>query len=100
MKKKAKKKTVEGTQCGYCPVIIYTDNEAGGKIHFLDSKPACARCRIIRGSKFAKIIKKDKKFFIRNKKKREKARQKIEDKKVNEFALKNQIATGTGRIIK
>lgn len=91
-------KKKKGTNCGYCPVIIFTDNEAGKKIHFINKKPACARCRILKGSRFIKQIKKDKKLFEIEQKRRNETKQKEADEKVKDFALKRQIETKTGRL--
>lgn len=45
----------EGTPCGFCPLYIFEEHEAGGVIHYKDGKPACARCRILSGKMGATI---------------------------------------------
>lgn len=89
MKKLNWKKIIkkEGTMCGYCPNVIFKKNEVGGIIHFIDEKPACVRCRVLKSNK-----------LVKSNKEIEKKLQADADERVREFAMKQQIATGTGRL--
>lgn len=49
----------EGTPCGYCPIHIFEEHEAGHAIHYRDGKAICARCRVL-GGKMGGIIAGDK----------------------------------------
>lgn len=43
------KKERVGVRCGFCPVIIWRDNEANGRLFVKQGKPICACCRVMRG---------------------------------------------------
>lgn len=91
MKNLFKKIIKTGIPCGYCPNYIWKKNEVGGKIHFINKKPVCIRCRVLMLSKLSDKIAENNKII-------DKALQASADQKVREFALKKQIETGTGRL--
>lgn len=45
----------KGTRCGYCPRLIFKDNEAHARISMLDEKPICAVCRVKHSKRWAEI---------------------------------------------
>ena len=59
-------KQAVGVQCGYCPEIIFRHKEAGGRLFLYKGRPICARCRILKGSKFSKQIRADKPKYQRD----------------------------------
>jgi len=48
-----------GVECAFCDYVIFKQNEAGGRLYLHQGKPICARCRILKGSKYANIIRQD-----------------------------------------
>lgn len=84
----------EGVPCGFCPLYIFPEHEAGGIIHTKDGKAICARDRILQGV-MGKVI-------VADKVKRDaqlaaigERLQKEADANVLVVAEKTQTATGT-----
>ena len=59
------------TVCGYCPKIIFNDEESDQTLKLFNDKPICARCRIMRSSTGKQIVK-DRKRALRFNKERAK----------------------------
>lgn len=49
----------EGYQCGYCPNVIFLQNESNGRLFITGGKPVCPKCRILNRSRFAGQIRAD-----------------------------------------
>lgn len=86
----------EGTPCGFCPLYIFEEHEAGGIIHTRDGRPICARCRILNG-KMGKTILADKQKREDDLKAVEQKLQRQANAEANIIAEKTQTATGTKR---
>jgi hypothetical protein len=80
-----------GVRCGYCPVIIFKQNESNGRLFMFRDLPICARCRILKGSKFANKIRIDKARYEKGIENKEKQIQADADAKVRELAQYNPI---------
>lgn len=79
--KMSKEKSV---QCGYCPSLIFKRNEQFKRIHYLEKKPVCVKCRVLKNSEMAARIKADKyKFDAHIEKLREK-----EQEEANKMAIR------------
>ncbi len=83
-----------GVRCGFCPKVIYRDEEAKGRLFVISGKPVCARCRILKG-KFGKLIRKDHKKFEEDVELKGKVGQERANRKVRELAYETQRATKT-----
>ena len=81
-------------RCGYCQRIITFKYEAGGKPFMKRRKPICAVCRIMKG-KCGKIIKKDKKEYVKDVLEKEKIIDAKELERTKEVGLASQNRTGT-----
>ncbi len=80
-----------GVQCGFCPAVIFQHMEAGGRLFMHRGKtPICARCRILKGSKFAKQIRRDKKLYEKDLKVKETLADNKERMRVAEIAHESQ----------
>jgi len=64
------KKTIKA-KCGYCPRIIFKENETDGTFKRKDGKLICPVCRATKLSKFSGEIKKDEKKYKKDKVKQE-----------------------------
>lgn len=93
MLKNLLKRKPKGTQCGFCPALIFKHNEAGGEIHYRDGKPICARDRVMLGASAA-AIKADKPKFEREMSEREKKEIEAERLRLEEVALASQLQAG------
>lgn len=82
-------------RCNYCPTLITKEQEAGGRLHYIDGRPACAKCRILRKSKVADTIKADKGNYEADLKKKEEIAQAQADAEIRGVAYDSQIATKT-----
>lgn len=82
-----------GVQCGFCPTIIFRHNEAKGRLFMLQGKPICAKCRILKFSKFSKQIRRDKKIFKKDMEFKERMVQDLANQKVEQLAKITQAAT-------
>jgi hypothetical protein len=80
-----------GVQCGFCPEIIFKHKEAGGRL-FLHKgeKPICARCRILKGSKYAGRIRKDRKKYEQDLAEQKKIEENKEVERVAKIAVESQ----------
>lgn len=85
----AQKKPV-GVQCSFCPEIIWKHKEAGGRLFLYKNRPICARCRILKGSKYNKLILGDKKRFEKDVELRNKIEQDKADEQVRRVAAESQ----------
>lgn len=85
-----------GVQCGFCPKVIFKQNEAGGRLFIAEKEglPICARCRVLRG-RMARVIRRDVDKYEKDKDRREKAIQQAANEKAAEIAKATQIATET-----
>lgn len=80
-----------GVQCGFCPEIIFKHKEAGGRLFMhRGTTPICARCRILKGSRFAKVIMKDRKLYEKDKDLKEKMAEDNEIIRVAGIAVESQ----------
>lgn len=82
-------------RCGYCPSLIFKENETGNRLHFVDGSPACIKCRILKTSKVAKVILKDKPKYEADLKEKETHAQSKADQEIRVIAHDSQIATKT-----
>ena len=84
-----------GVQCGYCPKLIFKNQEAGGRLFLMNGRPACARCRIMKDHRMASRIRDNILAYKKDFDARTKREQESEDRKIREIALKSQKRTGT-----
>lgn len=80
----------KATPCGYCPDGIWAHNEAGGKIHTVDGKPICAKCRIMKSSRYASRILNDKKKYKKDVEARKELQQRNENERMIDVAIASQ----------
>jgi len=78
------------TICGYCSFHIFKDNEVEKIIKYHKGKPICAVCRIKKFSSFSEQIKKDKRKFKSDTKKRKKLQQENANKLLDEILLNKE----------
>ena len=95
--KEIKPKSTPGVRCGYCPKIIWKDDEPNGRLFLLASKPICVVCRLKKGKHWKQI-----EADVRKKQPREldrlaKEAQAEADKQVEDLAVKS---TGTKEDLK
>ena len=74
-------------QCEFCPALIWKHKESKGRLFLHNGKPICARCRILKGSRLAKMIRGDRKEFERDQAAHEKVLQHKADLRVEEAAI-------------
>lgn len=84
------KKEVEGYPCGYCPRTIILANESGGHLFMANGKPVCAVCRIMKKSKFANQIRRDKKVYLKERAEEDQRFQNKANELAREAALMSQ----------
>lgn len=82
-------------RCDYCPSLIFKDKEAEGRLHLLEGRVACAKCRILRSSKYAKQILADKEEREKDLTEKERLAQAEADQEIRVIAHGSQIATKT-----
>ena len=92
MKINNKTKEEKGTQCSFCPRLIFKKNEARGTIYSIDGKPICAVCRIKRGNSWSEIE--------ADKPKYDEDVAEKENQRVREVGYRSQIETQTDFIKK
>lgn len=92
MKLHKSKQKDKGTQCGYCPRLIFKKSEARGIIFSIDGKPACAVCRIKRGANWSQIE--------ADKPKYEEDVAEMENERVRKVGYRSQVETQTDFIKK
>lgn len=80
----------KGYQCGYCPNVIFLENESNGRLFITGGKPCCAKCRILNRSRYAGQIRKDKQAFDKDQVVLEGLIQKSADDLVKRVALQSQ----------
>ena len=81
-------KKTPGVRCGYCPKVIWKDDEPNGRLFLLAGKPTCILCRLKRGKNWRRIeadIKKKRPVDLDRieKEAQEKANKQVEDLAVN-----------------
>ncbi len=86
----------DGTPCGYCPLYIFEEHEAGGIIRVREGKPICARCRILNGAMGSKIVGDKAKRDAQLKEAEERVQEKA-NAEARVIAEETQTATGTKR---
>ena len=85
-------KSTPGVRCGYCPKVIWKDDEPNGRLFLLAGKPICVLCRLKRGKNWRQIeadIKKKQPDDIERIAKNE---QEKADKQVEDIAVKSKDA--------
>lgn len=87
-------RSTEGVPCGYCPIHIFVEHEAGGIIHTKNGKPICARCRVLNG-KMGSIIAGDKGKRDADLKAMDNKLQREADEQARVIAEATQRSTGT-----
>ena len=80
-------------KCRYCTGLIYKDQEPNGEIHFHKKKPICAKCRILKFSKFSKKIIKDKPLFVEDMEEKGKRKQEQANSNAEAVAIASQEKT-------
>ena len=48
-------KKTPGVRCGYCPKVIWKDDEPNGRLFLLAGKPICIVCRLKRSKNWKQI---------------------------------------------
>ena len=80
-------KTTPGVRCGFCPKIIWKDNEPKGRLSLLAGKPICVVCRLKRGKNWKQIDADVKKKQPEDMKRIEKIRQDNADQNAEAVAI-------------
>jgi uncharacterized Zn finger protein (UPF0148 family) len=88
------KKTILKKRCGYCPRVIFRDDEPDGEFRTLDGKIICPTCRVLKTSKLKKQIKADKKKYEAERKIQEEASSKKAKESVMDIAMASQDKIG------
>lgn len=87
------KRKQKPVQCGFCPRLIYIQNEPDGVLYQASGKPICVVCRIVKRGKMGKAILADKKRYKKDFKERDKLLLANENKRVRELATKSNLET-------
>ena len=90
---KPKKKTIK-VRCGYCPRVIFKEDETDGTFKKKNGKIMCPVCRATKLSKFSKDIKKDERIYKEDKDKQEEQSKANALKQVTDIAVASQIKAG------
>lgn len=88
------KKEDVGVKCAFCPMVIFKDKEAKGRLFVKNGKPICVRCRILTG-KFGNKIKSDKGKFEKDYKLRNDIAQQRANDEIMRIAAISQKKTKT-----
>lgn len=88
------KKEPVGIRCGYCPKVIWKDEEVNGRLFLKDSKPICVTCRVMKG-KFATKIRKSRMALETDLKEREAFMRTREARRILDLASDTQTASQT-----
>lgn len=86
-----------GVRCSMCPEMIWSHNEAGGRVHLVKGKPVCARCRIMKlgNPLMIKQIRSDKAKYLKDLDEKDKYQQAKADEQVRLVASQSIKQTKT-----
>lgn len=85
-------KSTPGILCGYCPKIIWKDNEPNGRLFLSAGKPICVVCRLKRGKNWKQIEASVRKKQVGESERIEKEAQEKANRQAEDLAVKSKEA--------